>query len=53
MTKGKTTKSKVAIIGLANIGQVVATNLINADRPVILAARDIANAKKLLKNQGI
>lgn len=45
-------KSKVAIIGLGNIGQVVATNLIHGNRPVILADRNIVKAKKLAEQLG-
>ena len=47
MTTEKVTKSKVAIIGLGNIGQVVATNLVNGIRPVILANRDFTKATTL------
>jgi len=45
-------KSKVAIIGLGNIGQVLATNLIHGKRPVILADRDIVKAKNLSEQLG-
>jgi len=45
-------KSKVAVIGLGNIGQVVATNLINGNRPAILADRNIAKAKNLSEKLG-
>lgn len=47
MTKEKVMKPKVAIIGLGNIGQVVATNLVNSGRPVNLSNRDFAKAKAL------
>ena len=42
-----TTKSKVAVIGTGNVGSVVATNLTKANRPVIVADRDVTKAKKL------
>lgn len=45
-------KSKVAIIGLGNIGQVVAANLAKSNRPVILAGRDVIKAKNLSENLG-
>ncbi|MDJ1471094.1 NADPH-dependent F420 reductase [Xanthocytophaga flava] len=48
----KTSKSKVAIIGLGNIGQVVATNLTKGNRPVILASRDYSQAKSLAEKVG-
>ncbi len=52
MTMKKTNKSKVAIIGLGNIGQVVATNLIRNNRPVIFAGRDFTKAKNLSEKLG-
>ncbi|MDJ1506788.1 NADPH-dependent F420 reductase [Xanthocytophaga agilis] len=48
----KTSESKVAIIGLGNIGQVVATNLTKGNRPVILASRDYSQAKCLAEKLG-
>lgn len=48
----KENKSKVAIIGLGNIGQVLATNLTNGNRSVILADRNIAKAKSLSEKLG-
>ncbi|MDJ1482682.1 NAD(P)-binding domain-containing protein [Cytophagaceae bacterium YF14B1] len=48
----KTSESKVAIIGLGNIGQVVATNLTKGNRPVILASRDYSQAKSLAEKVG-
>lgn len=47
MTMEKTNKSTVAIIGLGNIGSIIATNLVKANRAVILAGRDISKAKQL------
>ena len=41
----KTNKPVVAVIGAGNIGKVVAANLVKANRPVILAAKNIENAK--------
>lgn len=48
----KTSESKVAIIGLGNIGQVLATNLTKGNRPVILASRDYSQAKSLAEKLG-
>ena len=39
------TKTKVAIIGLGNIGKALATNLIKGKHPVILASRDSEKTK--------
>ena len=52
MTMENTNKSTIAIIGLGNIGQVVATNLIRNNRPVILAGRDFTKAKNLAEKLG-
>ena len=38
---------KVAIIGLGNIGKVVAKNLVNGNQPVIVATRKLEDAKVL------
>ena len=48
-----TQKSKVAVIGLGNIGTAVATNLIKGNRPVIVADRKMEKAKKLAQQLGI
>lgn len=48
----KITESKVAIIGLGNIGRILATNLVKGNRPVILAARDITQAQNLSNELG-
>lgn len=40
-------KAKVAVIGLGNIGKVLATNLVKGDRDVIIASRKIEDAKAL------
>ena len=48
----KTSKLKVAIIGLGNIGKVVASNLVKGNREVILADKDFAKAKDLAENLG-
>ena len=42
-----TPKTKVAIIGMGNIGKAVATNLIKGNHPIILASRDSEKAKSL------
>lgn len=46
------TTSKVAIIGLGNIGQVVAANLAKAGRPFIAADRNVEKAKELAGKWG-
>ena len=45
-------KSKVAVIGVGNIGTVVATNLIKANRSIIVADRKIEKANKLSEKLG-
>ena len=47
-----TNKSKIAIIGLGNIGKVVATNLVKGNRPVILASKNLEDAQSLAKELG-
>ena len=47
-----TQKSKVAVIGLGNIGTVVATNLVKGNRSVIVADRKIEKAKGLAQQLG-
>lgn len=46
------TKSKVAVIGLGNIGTAVATNLVKGNRSVIVADRTIEKAKELSQKLG-
>lgn len=46
------TNSKVAVIGLGNIGKVVATNLVKGNRPVIIASRKLEDAQKLAHELG-
>ena len=46
------TKSKVAVIGLGNIGTAVATNLVKGNRAVIVADRTIEKATKLSQKLG-
>ena len=46
------TKSKVAVIGVGNIGTAVATNLVKGNRPVIVADRKIEKAKELSQKLG-
>jgi len=48
----KEIKSKVAVIGLGNIGQVVAGNLVKGNRPVIVADRNLDKAKELSEKWG-
>ncbi len=45
-------KSKVAVIGLGNIGGAVASNLVKGGRPVIVADRTFAKAKELAQKLG-
>src|SRR5258706_14225920 len=47
-----TNKSKVAIIGIGNIGKVVAANLVKGNRPVIIASRKLEEAKALAQELG-
>ncbi|RYZ24503.1 MAG: NADP oxidoreductase coenzyme F420-dependent [Chitinophagaceae bacterium] len=46
------TKSKVAVIGLGNIGSAVAANLVKGGRPVIIADRTFAKAEALAQKLG-
>ena len=43
---------KVAVIGLGNIGKVVATNLVKGNHSVILASRKLEDAKSLAQKLG-
>ncbi|HEV7331317.1 MAG TPA: NAD(P)-binding domain-containing protein [Flavisolibacter sp.] len=45
-------KSKVAVIGLGNIGSAVAANLVKGNRPVIVADRTLAKAEALAQKLG-
>ena len=47
-----TSKTKVAVIGLGNIGKAIATNLVKGNHPVILASRDIAKTRALAEQLG-
>jgi 8-hydroxy-5-deazaflavin:NADPH oxidoreductase len=47
-----TQKSKVAVIGLGNIGTVVATNLVKGNRSIIVADRTIEKANELAQKLG-
>jgi predicted dinucleotide-binding enzyme len=47
-----TQKSKVAVIGLGNIGTTVATNLVKGNRSVIVADRKIQKANELAQQLG-
>ena len=46
------TTSKVAIIGLGNIGKTLAQNLVKGNRPVIIASRKLEDAKAVAKELG-
>ncbi len=48
-----TNKSKVAVIGIGNIGKVVAANLVKGNRPVIIASRKTEDAEVLAENLGV
>lgn len=52
MTMEKEKKSKVAIIGIGNIGQVLASNFVRNNRHVILANRTSEKATKLADKLG-
>lgn len=47
-----TSKTKVAIIGLGNIGKAIAKNLIKGGHPVILASRELEKATALATSLG-
>lgn len=46
------TTSKVAIIGLGNIGKTLAQNFVKGKQPVTIASRKLENAKALAKELG-
>jgi predicted dinucleotide-binding enzyme len=46
-------KAKIAIIGLGNIGQAIASNLVKNNRAVIVAAREITKANTLAEKLGV
>lgn len=46
------TKSKVAVIGLGNIGKVVASNLVKSNREVIVASNKLEDANTLATQLG-
>ncbi|SHE34555.1 NADP oxidoreductase coenzyme F420-dependent [Cnuella takakiae] len=46
------TKSKVAVIGLGNIGSAVAANLVKGNRPIIVADRTLAKTEALAQKLG-
>mgnify|MGYP000650324962 CR=1 FL=1 len=52
ITMNTSAATKVAIIGLGNIGKAVATNLIKGNHPVILASRDSEKTKELAGQLG-
>ncbi len=47
-----TTKSKVAVIGLGNIGKTLAKNLVKGNRQVIIASRNLDDAQTLAHELG-
>lgn len=47
-----TSKTTVAVIGLGNIGNAIATNLVKGNHSVILASRDIEKTKALVGQLG-
>jgi lactate dehydrogenase-like 2-hydroxyacid dehydrogenase len=48
MSQVNSNKSKVAVIGLGNIGKIVATNLVKGNHPVIVADRKPEKPKRYL-----
>lgn len=46
------TTKKVAVIGLGNIGKVVAANLVKSNRPVIVASRTLESAQSYAQELG-
>ncbi len=52
MTQVNSNKPKVAVIGLGNIGNAVAKNLVKGNRPVIVADRKIEKATELAQKLG-
>ncbi|PZX93307.1 NADP oxidoreductase coenzyme F420-dependent [Flavobacterium aquariorum] len=46
------TTSKVAVIGLGNIGKTVAKNFVKGNRPIIIASRKLEEAKALAQELG-
>jgi predicted dinucleotide-binding enzyme len=47
-----TTSSKIAVIGLGNIGKTVAQNFVKGNRPVIIASRKLEEATTLAQELG-
>jgi len=47
-----TKTSTIAVIGLGNIGRVVAANIVKAGRPVLVAERTLAKAQKIADEIG-
>ncbi|MES2795716.1 MAG: NAD(P)-binding domain-containing protein [Bacteroidota bacterium] len=47
-----TTSSKVAVIGLGNIGKTLAQNFVKGNRPVIIASRELEDANALAQELG-
>ena len=52
MSTSNANKSKVAVIGLGNIGQAVATNLVKGNRSVIIADRKTEKSNALAEKLG-
>ncbi len=46
-------KTKVAIIGLGNIGRAIASNLVKGNHPVIISSREISKAQSFAAELGI
>ena len=47
-----TNQSKIAVIGLGNIGKVVASNLVKGNREVMIASNKLQDAKELAQQLG-
>jgi 8-hydroxy-5-deazaflavin:NADPH oxidoreductase len=52
MSSEKSNQAQVAVIGLGNIGKVVAANLVKGNRAVILADRNLGKAQELAQKLG-
>jgi len=49
---GMTTTLRVAVIGLGNIGKIIAQNFVKGNRPIIIASRKLEDATALAKELG-
>jgi len=49
---GMTTTVRVAVIGLGNIGKIIAQNFVKGNRPIMIASRKLEDATALAKELG-